>query len=83
MKIRPVGAELFHTDRQADMTELTDAFLKFANAPKHCRDMCNNANQLNGYESFTKITAAEMTKKYPAWHGNPKINTVILFHSVY
>jgi hypothetical protein len=37
MKIRPVGAELFHadglTDRQ-DMTKLTVAFRNFANAPK-------------------------------------------------
>jgi hypothetical protein len=41
MKIRPVGAELFHaegrTDRQADMMKLTVAFLNFANAPKMIR----------------------------------------------
>jgi len=40
MKIRPVGAELFHadgqTDRQADMTTLTVAFRNFACAPKSC-----------------------------------------------
>jgi hypothetical protein len=43
MKIRPVGAELFHadwltdrqTDRQADMMKLTVAFRYFANAPKN------------------------------------------------
>jgi len=34
MKIRPVGAESFHADRQTDMTKLTIAFRKFANAPK-------------------------------------------------
>ena len=34
MKIRPVGAELFRTDRRADMTKLTVAFLNFANASK-------------------------------------------------
>jgi Fe-S-cluster formation regulator IscX/YfhJ len=38
MKIRPVGAELFHadgrTDRQTDMTKLIVAFSNFANAPK-------------------------------------------------
>ena len=38
MKIRRVEAELFHaderTDRQIDMTKLTVAFRKFANAPK-------------------------------------------------
>ena len=34
MKMRPVGAELFHTDRQTNMTKLTAAFRNFANAPK-------------------------------------------------
>ena len=31
MQIRPMGAELFHVDRQ---TELINAFRNFANAPK-------------------------------------------------
>ena len=43
MKIRPVGAGLLHpdgrtderTDRPTDMAKLTDAFRKFANAPKN------------------------------------------------
>jgi hypothetical protein len=39
MKIRPVGAELFHaggrTDGQTDVTKLTVAFRNFANAPKN------------------------------------------------
>jgi len=26
MKIRPVGAEMFHADRQTDMTKLTASF---------------------------------------------------------
>ena len=40
MKIRPVGAELFHadgrtdTDRQTDTTKLTVSFRNFVNAPK-------------------------------------------------
>jgi hypothetical protein len=46
LKIRPVGAELFHadgridgqtdrgTDRQTDITKLIVAFRNFANAPK-------------------------------------------------
>jgi len=34
MKIRPVGAELFHADRQTDRhEELVVAFRNFANAP--------------------------------------------------
>ena len=34
IKIRPVGAELFHADGQTDMTKLTVAFGNFANASK-------------------------------------------------
>ena len=37
MKIRPVGAELFHverTDRQTDITKLRVAFRNVANGPK-------------------------------------------------
>ena len=34
MKIRPMGAEFFHADRQTEMTKLIVAFRNFANAPK-------------------------------------------------
>jgi hypothetical protein len=34
VKIRPVGAALFHADRRTDITKVIDAFLSFANAPK-------------------------------------------------
>ena len=34
MTIRQVGAELFHTDRQKDMTKLRVALRSFAKAPK-------------------------------------------------
>jgi len=34
MKVRPVGAEWFHADRETDMTKLTVAFRNFANVPK-------------------------------------------------
>ena len=33
MKIRPVGAELFHADGQTGMTKLTVALRVFAKAP--------------------------------------------------
>ena len=40
IKIRPVGAELFHedgrTDRQTDMTKLTVALRNFVSAPNSC-----------------------------------------------
>jgi len=35
MKIRPVGAELFHAYRRTDMTQLIAAFRNFANPPKN------------------------------------------------
>jgi hypothetical protein len=35
MQIRRVGAELFHADKQTDMTKLIVAFRNFANAPKN------------------------------------------------
>jgi hypothetical protein len=38
IKIRPMGAELFHADWRSDMTELTVAFRNFANAPKTSKD---------------------------------------------
>jgi len=36
IEIRPVGAELFHADGQADTTKLIVAFSNSANAPKNC-----------------------------------------------
>ena len=35
IKISPVGAELFHSDRLTDMTKLIVAVRYFANAPKN------------------------------------------------
>ena len=35
MKIRPMGAELFHADGRTDMTKLTAAFRNFANSSKN------------------------------------------------
>jgi hypothetical protein len=36
MQIRPVGAQLLHTDGQTDGRKLMVAFRNFANAPKNC-----------------------------------------------
>ena len=35
MKIRPVGAELFHADRQTEMTKPIVGFHNFAKAPNN------------------------------------------------
>ena len=37
MKVRPVEAELFHADRQTDVTKITTAFSDSADAPKNCK----------------------------------------------
>jgi len=38
MKLRPMGAELFHADGQTDKTKLTVAFRNFVNAPKKTKE---------------------------------------------
>jgi hypothetical protein len=38
MKIRAVGAELFHADRQTDKMKMTVSFGHFAKAPKNNPD---------------------------------------------
>ena len=40
MKIRPVGAEFFHSDGLTEMTKLIVAFRNFANALKSCFVAC-------------------------------------------
>jgi len=35
MKIRPVGADMFHADRRTDMTKLIVTLHNYANAPKN------------------------------------------------
>ena len=42
MKIRPVGAELFHADRRTDVTKIIVAFRNFANASKKIRRVGRN-----------------------------------------
>jgi hypothetical protein len=44
MKIRPVGAVLFHADGRRDMTKFIVAFRNFANLPK----TIDGGNELTG-----------------------------------
>jgi len=39
MKIRPVGAELFHEDGRTDKSKLTVAFHNFVNSPQKMKEM--------------------------------------------
>jgi len=61
MKIRPVGAQLFHGDGQTDMTNLTVTFRNFANAPQH--DCINNYSVHNNIILYAANTA-ENTQLY-------------------
>jgi len=59
MKIRPVGAELFHADRQTDMTKLRDAFHNFANAPKNVTTMhCSYCSGQNIFARLPKLNGS-------------------------
>jgi len=42
MKVRPLGAELFHADGQTDMTKLIVACHSFANCPKEHSDISSH-----------------------------------------
>jgi hypothetical protein len=47
VKIHPVGAALFHADRQTDKTMLMVVFPTFANVPKKCQNLSNAHTFLN------------------------------------
>jgi hypothetical protein len=47
MKIRPVGAELFHADRRTDMTKLIVVVHNFVNAPKNINAIWAECNIVN------------------------------------
>jgi len=51
MKIRPVGAELFHAAKRTDMTKLIIAFRNVANAPKNCTDAQGNKKDMDARSS--------------------------------
>ena len=46
IKIRPVGAELFHADGRTDMMKLMDIFRNFANVPNNGAIFCPLASSL-------------------------------------
>jgi len=50
MKIRPVGAQLFHADRRTDLTNLTAAFRDSACPPKNCLpNLAKTGEQIREY----------------------------------
>jgi hypothetical protein len=64
MKIRPVGAELFHADGPTDMTQLIVAFRNFANAPKNWKKLCNVDRRVNAKNGRWLVN-----QHWPRWRG--------------
>jgi hypothetical protein len=56
MKIRLAGAELFHADRQTDMTKLIVSFNHFVKTPKNNSDKSHNSlTPFTRTRNFSKI----------------------------
>ena len=89
MKIRPVGAELFHADRRTGMTKLTVAFRNFANAPKtvQCYMKWERMNYKHKY--FTVYDNLDVywptpgvpytSKKICAWNSTNKFDWITFY----
>jgi hypothetical protein len=79
MKIRSVGAELFHLDGRTDITKLIVAFRNFADAPKKgkcklkinllplsiCVSLCPLFRLVNFLSEFTKLYEYYAIREYP------------------
>jgi len=64
MKIRRVGAELLHADRQKDMTKLTVVFRKFALISDYEQGMIFILHGHGRIEVITPYLPAETRKKH-------------------
>ena len=76
IKIRPLGAELLHADRQ-DMTKLRVAFRKYANAPKtrltcrRCTNMWRSQRNNSHYaRCFAPASGRGLWTDYASTHLN-------------
>jgi hypothetical protein len=49
MKIRPLGAKLFHADRRTDMKKLTVSFRSFAKSNQKKREVKLETEKLNRF----------------------------------
>jgi hypothetical protein len=74
MKIRPVGAELFHADGQTDTTKLIFAFRNFANAPKKaCAKECLSFHSV--IRQLEEVTENATRWQYNTAHGLCMLDT--------
>jgi hypothetical protein len=60
MKIRPVGAELFHADGRTDMMQLIVAFRNFVNTPKKAASV---SQQTCSVLTGTSLKSRHMTQR--------------------
>jgi hypothetical protein len=84
MKIRPMGAEWFHEDRQTDMPKLTITFPNFGNEPEH-ETKCSLKNKLPIIvisEQEGKISVDDENYSYDCG-GNTSINRSLLWLILY
>jgi hypothetical protein len=64
MKIRPMEAQLFHADRQAEMTKLIVAFCYLAKALKNaCRCVTRKPKETGRLEEFGVIFRITLNNK--------------------
>jgi hypothetical protein len=73
MKIRPVGAELFHADGRTDMTKLIVAFRSFADAPKVDIYIQHIAHKTSVHTSLWKTPSFGKTNKLILHQGTADI----------
>jgi hypothetical protein len=64
IKIRPVGAELFHAEGQTDKTKLIVAFSNFANAPNEMGE--RDSKSFTGANKDVKIRLKSVATNTPA-----------------
>jgi len=62
MKICPVGADFFHTDRETDMSKLAVTFRNFENAPRNDKA----SHSMDHSPHLEKSTITEMVQKFTA-----------------
>jgi hypothetical protein len=73
IKIRPLGAELFHSDEQADMTKLTVAFHSFVNERKNYHSIFRTNKIRNNINSMlVSVLSSGWKKQSEIWNHYPR-----------
>jgi hypothetical protein len=60
MKIRPVGAELFHAGGRTDMTKLIVGLRNIANAPRYCHLLLDLSTFVSPLRLYTGSTFGKL-----------------------